>query len=327
MMRRREFITLLGGAATVWPLAARAQQPAIPVIGLLELGTSSSYDLSGFRRGLRDGGYVEGRNLAIEYRWANDDPDRLPQLAADLVRHQVRVIAAIASSLPVSAAKAATSTIPIVFGYGNDPVRQGHVASLNRPGGNITGMTSLSGELIGKQLGILHELLPQAEHFGILSNPQNLNHESFVKAAQAAALVIGRTIELLTASASREIDAVFARLADEKRVQALLVSNDPFFLAQRVQLAILAARYVVPAIYPFRDEADAGGLMSYGPNLADRDREVGHYVGRILNGEKPADLPVQQQSKFEFIINLRTARALGLPISNSMQFLADEVIE
>jgi len=237
------------------------------------------------------------------------------------------VIATIASGLAVSAAKAATSTIPIVFGYGGDPVQNGHVASLNRPGGNVTGMTSLSGELYGKQLGILHELLPQAAHFGVLSNSQNGNHEDFFRETRAAALAIGLTVEILTASTSREIDAVFGRIADEKRVQGLLVSNDPFLFAQRVQLAILAARHVMPAIYPFHEEAEAGGLMSYGPNLAERDREVGRYVGRILKGEKPADLPVLQQSKFQFIINLKTARAIGVNVSNAMQLLADEVIE
>jgi putative ABC transport system substrate-binding protein len=326
-MKRRAFITLLGGAAAAWPLAARAQQGGAPVIGVLQQGAPDSYDLAGFRQGLRDAGYVEGQNLAIEYRWASDHVDRLPELAADLVRRQVRVIAAIASALSVSAARAATSTIPIVFGYGGDPVQNGHVTSLNRPGGNVTGMTSLSGELIGKQLGILHELLPQAAHFGFLSSVVNGNYETTVQEAQAAALAIGRTIEALSASTGREIDSVFARLTDEKRVQGLLVSNDPFLLAQRVQLAILAAHYNVPAIYPFPQQAEAGGLMSYGPNLAERDREVGRYVGRILKGEKPADLPVLQQSKFQFVINLDTARAIGVTVSNAMQLLADQVIE
>jgi putative ABC transport system substrate-binding protein len=325
-MRRRDFITLVGGAAA-WPFAAQAQQSAIPVIGLLQQGARDSYDLAGFRQGLRDAGYVESQNLAIEYRWADDHVDRLPELAADLVRRQVRVIAAIASAFTVSAAKAATSTIPIVFGYGSDPVQNGHVASLNRPGGNVTGMTSLSSELVGKQLGILHELLPQAAHFGFLSKMQNSNYESVVKEAQAAASVIGGTIDILSAGTSREIDAVFAQIANEKRVQALLISNDPLFLAERVQLAILAAHYNVPAIYPFPQQAEAGGLMSYGPNLADRDREVGRYVGRILKGEKPADLPVLQENKFQFIINLKSARVIGVKVSNAMQLLADEVID
>jgi putative ABC transport system substrate-binding protein len=210
---------------------------------------------------------------------------------------------------------------------GRTRLHWGHVASLNRPGGNVTGATSLSGALYGKQLQILHELLPDATHFGGLSNPQNATHESFVKDTQAAALSIGRTIEVLTAGTGREIDAVFARLAEEKRVQGLVIANDIFFLAQRVQLAILAAHYNVPAIYPFPQQAEAGGLMSYGPNLAERDRDVGRYVGRILKGEKPADLPVQQQSKFQFVINLETARVIGVTVSNAMQLLADDVIE
>jgi putative ABC transport system substrate-binding protein len=324
-MRRRDFITLLGGAAASWPLAARAQQQA--VIGILQQGAPASYDLSGFRQGLKDAGYVEGQNLTIEYRWADNRADRLPELAADIVRRQVRVIVSIASALSVSAARAATSTIPIVFGYGADPVRNGHVASLNRPGGNVTGMTSLSAELVGKQLGILRETLPQAVHFGVLGNPQSGTHESFVREAQAAAAALGVTVEFLNASTRGEMDAAFARLADEKRVQGLLVSNDPFLLSQRAQLTGLAARHAVPAIYSFHEQAEAGGLMSYGPNLTERDREVGHYVGRILKGEKPADLPVQQQAKFQFVINLKTARAIGLTISNAMQLLADEVIE
>jgi putative ABC transport system substrate-binding protein len=326
-MRRREFITLIGGTAVGWPLTARAQQPVKPVIGLLLIGTSSSYDLSGFRQGLKDAGYIEGQNIEIEYRFANDDTGRLPELASDLVRRQVRVIAVVASGLAARAAKDATNTIPIVFGYGADPVKQGLVASLNRPGGNVTGAISLANVLYGKQLGILHELLPQAIHIGVLAYRQSAVHESIVKDTQAAASVIGQTIEILDTGTSDEIDAVFVRLRDEKRVQALLVTNDPFFIARRIQLAILAARYAVPAIYPFREMAEGGGLMSYGPNLADRDRQAALYVGRILKGENPADLPVLQMSKFELVINLKTAKALGLSVPNSMQLLADEVIE
>jgi putative ABC transport system substrate-binding protein len=326
-MRRREFITLLGGAAA-WPLAAHAQRTEMPVIGVLQIGTPSSWDFTGFRQGLKDTGYVEGQTvLRIEVRWANNDPDRLPELAADLVHRRVRVIVALGSVLAVRAAKAATDTIPIVFGFGADPVQQGLVASLNRPGGNVTGMTSLSAELVGKQLGMLHELLPQAAHFGFLSDPKGAGHELLVKDAQAAASAISGTIEVLTASTRGEIDTVFARITNEKRVQGVLVANDQFFLAARVQLAILAARYAVPAIYPFREQAEAGGLLSYGPDLVDRDGQVGRYVGRILKGEKPADLPVQQQSKFEFVINLLTAKAIGLTIPSSMQSLADVVIE
>jgi putative ABC transport system substrate-binding protein len=327
-IRRREFLGAVGTvAAAAWPLAGRAQRPQMPVIGLLQLGAPSSWDFTGFRQGLKDAGYVESQNLAIEVRWANYDPDRLPGLATDLVRRQVRVIVAFGSSLAVRAAKAATDTIPIVFGLGADPVQQGLVASLNRPGGNITGMTSLSTALVGKQLGMLHELLPQASHFGFLSDPKNANHELVVKDAQAAASAIGGTIEVLTAPTSGEINAAFAHLSVEKRVQGLLVHNSPFFIAARVQLAILAARLAIPAMYPFREQVEAGGLLSYGSDLADRDREVGHYVGRILKGEKPADLPVQQQTKFEFVINLQTAKAIGLTIPSSLQSLADKLIE
>jgi putative ABC transport system substrate-binding protein len=270
MMQRRKFITLFGGVAA-WPLAARAQQAAMPVIGMLQVGTPSGYDLSGFRQGLKDASYIEGQNLAIEYRFANDDSARLPELAADLVRRQVRVIATIASALAARAAKDATDTIPIVFGHGVDPVKLGLVASLNRPGGNATGIISLANELYGKQLGILHELLPQAVHFAVLANPKGLLHQAIVNDTQAAAAAIGQTVEILDAGTSGEIDAVFARLGDEKRAHL--------------------------------------------------------YVGRILKGENPAELPVQQMSKFELVINLKTAKALGLGVPNSMQLLADDVIE
>jgi putative ABC transport system substrate-binding protein len=326
---RRSFVTALGGAAASSLLQpfARAQQPATPIIGLLQIGAASSYDLSGFRQGLKEAGFIEGQNLAIKYDFANDDPNRLPELAVDLVRGRVRVIVSLASVAAVQAAMAATSTIPIVFGNGGDPVQRGVVASLNRPGGNVTGMTSMSAELVGKQLGILHELLPQAARFGVLSNPKNPIHEFIVRDAKAAATAIGATIEILPASNGAEIDAGLAPLVDERHVEGLLVSNDPVFIAQRVQLAVAAARYRLPAIYPFREQAKAGGLMSYGPDLAVRDREVGHYVGRILNGESPAELPVQQSAKFEFIVNLNTAKALGLTFPPGRLATADEVIE
>jgi putative ABC transport system substrate-binding protein len=326
-MRRREFIAGLGSAAA-WPVVVRAQQPAMPVIGLLQIGAPSSWDFTGFRQGLRDMGYVEGQNLEIDVRWANDDPDRLPGLAADLVHRQVRVLGALGSTLAVSAAKAATNTIPIVFGYGGDPVQQGLVVSLNRPGGNVTGMTSLTNGLFGKQLGTLHELLPQASHFGLLSDPEAPVHELAVKDARAAASAIGSSIQVLTASTSGEIDAVFARIANEKRVEGLLVANSPFFGATRarIQLVILAARFAVPAIYTRREAVEAGGLLSYGPNVAERDREVGRYVGRILKGDKPSDLPVQQDTKIELTINLKTANALGLTIPETLLATADEVI-
>ena len=260
MIQRREFIAGLGGAAA-WPVVARAQQPALPVIGLLQIGAPSSWDFTGFRQGLKDMGYLEGQNLAIVFRWADDDLDRFPGLAADLVHRQVRVIVALPGNAAVRAAKAVTNTIPIVFGFGSDPVQQGFVASLNRPGGNVTRMTSLSNELFGKQLGMLHELLPQTSHFGFLSNPKTPVHELAVKDVQTAASAIGGTIEVLTSSTSGEIDTAFARLANEKRVHGLLVSNDPLFLFARVQLAILAARFAVPAIYTGRDHAEAGGLL------------------------------------------------------------------
>ena len=326
-IRRRELIVTFVSTMAAWPLAARAQQSAMPVIGVLQAGTPTSYDLSGFRRGLKEAGFVEGLNLAIEYRFANDDPDRLPELASDLVRRRVRVIAAIASALATRAAKAATDTIPIVFGHGLDPVEQGHVASLNHPAGNVTGITSRAGDLFSKQLGILHELLPQATCIGVLGNPKGLQYESFIKDTHAAASVLGLTIEVLNASTDTQIDAIFARLGNEKRVQAILIDNDPLFFSRRVQLAILGARYALPIICPFREMAAAGALLSYGPNLADRDREAGLYVGRILKGENPADLPVQQVSKFELVINLPTARALGLTVPPMLLARADEVIE
>jgi putative tryptophan/tyrosine transport system substrate-binding protein len=326
-MNRRAFITLLGGAAA-WPLAARAQQSAMPVIGLIQQGTSSSFSLSGFRQGLKEGGYVEGQNLAVEYRWADDDPSRLPELASDLVRRQVLVIVALRSALATAAAKAATTTIPVVFGIGADPVDLGLVSSLNRPGGNVTGMTSLALQLIGKQLQTLHELLPQASHVGLLRDARSLISSVLIKDAEVAASALGQTIEILTVdNSSDEIAAVFARLAEEKRVQGLLVSNDPLFITRRAQLAILAARHALPTVYPFREQAETGGLLNYGPDLAARDREVGHYVSRILKGEKPADLPVLQATKFELVLNMQTAKALGLTVPHKLLTLADEVIE
>jgi putative tryptophan/tyrosine transport system substrate-binding protein len=294
---------------------------------LLQIGTASSYDLSGFRQGLRDKGFIENQNLEIEYRFAEDNVASLPGLVSELVRHRVRVIATVGNSLPARAAKGATSTIPIVFGFGADPVRLGLVASLNRPGENVTGVVSRSNELWGKQIGILHELMPQTVRFGVLTNPRNVDQESIIKDSQAAASRLGLTVEILNVNDSAEIDAAFVRLHDENRLQGLLVTNDPFFIAQRVQVVILAARYAVPAIYPFREQTEAGGLLSYGPNLADRDRQVGVYVGRILDGENPGDLLVQQVSKFEFIINLKTAKALGLAIPPGLFSIADEVIE
>ena len=326
-MKRREFIALLGGASLSGPLAAHAQQPTMQAIGMLQVGTPTSWDLTGFRQGLKDEGYIEGQNLVIEYRFANDDPATLPRLAADLVRRQVRVIASISSALAVRAAKDATDTIPIVFGYGVDPVKQGVVASFDHPGANITGAISRTNELFGKQIGILHELLRSAVHFGVLATSRSAIHETIVKEAQAAATAIGGTIEVLDVSTSSEIDEVFTRLGNEKKVHGLLITNDPIFVTLRVQLALLAVRYAIPVISPFRQIVEAGGLLSYGPDLFERDRQAGLYVGRILKGESPIDLPVQQMSKFELVINMKTANVLGLKIPNSMQLLADDVME
>jgi putative ABC transport system substrate-binding protein len=324
-LKRREFITLLGGAAA-WPRAARAQQQ-MPVIGFLS-GSSfadRALFLTAFRQGVRETGYVEGQNVAIEYRWAQDQYDRLPDLAADLVRRQVAVIAARDTPSAI-AAKAATTTIPIVFASGSDPVKLGLVASLNRPGGNVTGITFLSTELGTKQLGLLHELRPGAMRIAVLVDPNFPNTEPFVSSVRAAALVIGKQIEVLHASTGRDMDTVFASLG-QKPVDALVVGPTPLFNNRRVQLVTLAAYHRVPAIYFQRDAAEAGGLMSYGTSLTDAYRQAGVYTGRILKGEKPADLPVMQSIKFEFVINLNTAKAFGLSFPPGLLAIADEVIE
>jgi putative ABC transport system substrate-binding protein len=325
MIKRREFITFLGGAAA-WPLAARAQQP-MPVIGYLNSGSPETFagTLTAFRKGLSETGYVEGRNVAIEFRWAEDHYDRLPGLAADLVRRQVAVIYA-SPTLTALAAKAATATIPILFATGDDPVAVGLVTSLNRPGGNVTGLTGMSLELIGKQLGILHGAVPEATRIATLVNPSNPATESIVADVKAAAAVIGVQIEVLTATTNREIDAAFASLV-QKRAAALLVQSDSLFISRRVQLVTLAVKHSVPVIFSFRQDAEAGGLMSYGPSITDVNRQVGIYAGRILKGEKPADMPVMQPAKFEFIINLQTARTLGLDVPPGLLATADEVIE
>jgi putative tryptophan/tyrosine transport system substrate-binding protein len=327
-MKRRDFITLLGGAAAAWPLAARAQQPAMPVIGLLSSSGSLLADrarfLTAFRQGVRETGYVEGQNVAIEYRWAHDQHDRLPDLAADLVRRQVTVIAADTTSSIV--AKAATTTIPIVYTGGGDPVKLGLVASLNRPGGNVTGVTFVSAELGAKQLGLLHELQPGAVRVGVLVDPNYAPSQSFVSDVQAAALSIGKQIEVLEAPTGRDIDTVFARLA-QKPIDALLVGPGPLINSRLVQLATLAARHTLPAIANTRGFPEAGLLMSYGTSITDAYRQAGVYTGRILKGEKPADLPVMQSTKFELVINLNTARALGLTIPPGVLAIADEVIE
>jgi putative tryptophan/tyrosine transport system substrate-binding protein len=325
--RRKFLATLLGGAAAAWPLAARAQQPAMPVIGFLNAASPDlfAHIVHAFRLGLNEMGYVEGRNVAVEYRWAEGNYDRLSVLASDLARRQVAVIVAMGAPVVV-AAKAATSTIPIVFGSGVDPVQAGLVASLSRPGGNVTGVTSMNAEIEAKRLGLLIELLPKATRLALLINPNNPIAEATVKDAQASAAAIGQQLEILAASTNREIDAAFASLV-QKRADALLIGPDVFFTNRRVQLATLTVRHGIPAVYAFREFAEAGGLMSYGTSNTERDRQVGVYTGRILKGEKPADLPVLQPTKFELVINAQTARMLGLTVPDKLLVAANEVIE
>ena len=326
-MKRREFIALLGSAAAAWPLAARAQQPTMPVIGFLHNGTpdQSAHLMAAFSKGLNEAGYVEGRNVSIEFRFAHNEYDRLPALAADLVRGRVAVIATSTTNATL-AAKAATTTIPTVFHGAVDPVQAGLVASLNRPGGNVTGVNSMSGELGAKRLGLLHELLPGAERFAYLTSTTSPTKESAFTNLQAAASVLGRQIEILYADTNGEIDTAFESLV-QKRIDALLVSESPRYQQRRVQVAALAAHHRMPAIYADREIALTGGLMSYGPDLADGIRQSGGYVGRILNGEKPADLPVGRATKFEFIINLHAAKLLSLTFPPGLLAVADEMIE
>jgi putative ABC transport system substrate-binding protein len=328
-MRRREFISLLGGTAAAWPLAARAQRPAMPVIGFVNptLPDAIADLLRAFRQGLKDTGYLEGDNVAIEYRWAENQIDRLPALVAELVRRQVTVIATIGGPPTAFAAKAATTTIPIVFLVGEDPAKLGLVASLARPGGNLTGVNFFNTELAAKRLELLRELLPTAKRMAVLVNPaETTNTDSVLRDAGEAARAMGLQIEVLNASTSHEIDAAFATLVRE-RPDALFVGPGPFFTARRVQLVVLAATHRVPAIYPGRQYVEAGALMSYGASLADSSRQVGVYAGRILGGAKPADLPVVQSSKFELVINHQTARSLGLTVPPTLLATADEVIE
>jgi putative ABC transport system substrate-binding protein len=326
-MKRRQFITLLGGAA-VWPMAARAQQPAMPVIGFLHptsLDTIAER-LRAFRQGLKDTGHVEGQNVAIEYRWAEGQIDRLPALAVELVRRKVAVIVAAQGAASALAAKAATTTIPIVFNVPEDPARLGLVASLARPGGNLTGVNFVTGELVAKRLALLRELVPAATHVTALVNPTSPAAETTVRDLEPAARGMGLQIQVLNASTSREINAAFAVLVRE-RPDALYVGGDSLFTSRRVQFATLAARHAIPALYSSREFCDIGGLMSYGSNAADAWRQVGTYTSRILRGAKPTDLPVVQPSKFELVINAETARALGLIVPDKLLALADEVIE
>jgi putative ABC transport system substrate-binding protein len=331
-MRRREFITLVGGAAAapslLWPLAARAQATSLPVVGYLYAGSRGPVAplLAVFRQGLAENGYVEGQNVTIEYRWADGHYERLPELATDLARRQVAVIVTPPSTAAALAAKAATATIPIVFSVTDDPAKLGLVESLARPGGNATGMNFLVAELVAKRLGLLHELVPAAARVGLLVNPDNANTESVTRDVTAAAAAIGKQIDVLHARDSREIEAAFAALV-RNRADALLLGPDTVFINRRIQIVTLAARHAIPAVFPVREYAEAGGLMSYGTSLTETYRQLGVYAGRILKGAKPAELPVVQSTKFELVINLPTARALGLDVPPMLLARADEVIE
>ena len=327
-MQRREFITLIGGAVATWPIAARAQQPAMPVIGFVRDGSAepNARYAAAFRKGLNEAGYVNGQNVTVEYHWLEGQYDRLPTLMADLVRRQVAVIAT-PGGVPALAAKAATAVIPIVFGVGEDPVKLGLVASLARPGGNVTGINFFVQEAVAKRLRLLHELVPKAVRVAVLVNPGNASvAETTVREVQKAAPTMGLQIQILNAATIAEIDAAFATLVRE-RLDVLFVAGDAFLISRRVQLATLTARDRIPAAYGVREPVEVGGLMSYGTDLADSFRQIGVYTGSILRGAKPADLPVLQSTKFEFVINLATVKALDLTIPAGVASIADEVIE
>jgi putative ABC transport system substrate-binding protein len=328
-MKRREFITLLVGSSVAgWPLTARAQQSAMPVVGFLHSASPESFQrlAAAFREGLREKGYVEGQNIAIEQRWAEGEYDRLPALAAELVGRGVAVLATMGGEGPALAAKAATSTIPVVFVSGGDPVKLGLVAGINRPGGNVTGINQFTSSLEKKRLGLLHDLVPRADLIAVLINPsRSVANLQRAEIAEAAAQLGVKTL-ILTATREAEFDPAFATIAVQ-RIGALLCAADPFFFSRRAALVALCVRYGVPAIFEFRDFVDAGGLMSYGTDLADSYRQCGIYVGRLLKGERPSELPVVQSTKFEMVINLKTARKLGLEVPADLLTLADEVIE
>jgi putative ABC transport system substrate-binding protein len=327
-MRRRDFITLIGGAAVAWPLTALAQQPALPVVSFIRDGSAdaSTKYVAAFRKGLSETGYVEGQNVAVEYHWVRGEYDRLPSLMDDLIRRQVAVIVT-PGGVPTQAAKAAIATIPIVFGVGEDPVQLGLVASLARPGGNATGINFFSQEVVAKRLRLLHELVPKAARIAVLVNPGNASiNKSALQNVQDAASTEGLQIQIIDAGTIGEINAAFAAVSRE-RVDALFVAPDAFFISRAVQLATLAARDRIPAAYAVREHVAAGGLMSYGADFTDSLREAGVYTGKILKGAKPADLPVLQSTKFEFVINLQTARSLGIEVPARLLFMADEVFE
>jgi putative tryptophan/tyrosine transport system substrate-binding protein len=328
-MRRRDFITLIGGGVAVWPLAVRAQQSVMPVIGWLHSGSATGYAnimASVFRQGLNEAGFADGQNVSIEYRWAENQPDRLPTLSADLAHRQVSVIAACGSPASALAAKSASTSIPIVFETASDPVQIALVSSLSRPGGNLTGVTTVNGELETKRLGLLRELVPSATSIAVLVNPTRPDVDTQTAQLQKAGQAVGLALHILNASSERDFDAVFLNLA-QLRAGALVIASDALFNDWSERLAALALRHEVPAVHHFRQFTAAGGLMSYGPKVSDSYRLAGIYAGRILKGEKPADLPVLQPTKFELVINIKTAKALNLTISPGVLAIADEVIE